>query len=365
MFSKPSEKLAQEREKLAQEGLNFLLQYPEDQLPRLLVDGCLYAPKGYQLPNGLLPQVHGKGEQITDYEDREPGCFKAFFEALQLIIEHINKEVDIELALKLHLLCAGKVEKINASPGKFRGTDGQQSTVTLIGLTKERCSVQGIMELLKWIHRVGNDAMLTTPMKNNPGSPDVMKGYDADALSHIISDEQKLREKAEEIYTDMDHQKYLYVAPSYIGENGEDVLKINFQSITENYKKSIKEVTQDDDQLRVIVQCIQDYERLHPFKDVNNRVFIDLIGSLLLMQNGYPPPTFYEPNAFDVYSVDELVPILKAAIETTKSIIKGEEKIFDYVISPEEKEKCRQLLSEFALFLSEKKKPLVVDVKLK
>ena len=68
----------------------------------------------------------------------------------------------------------------------------------------------------------------------------------------------------------------------------------------------------------VIGKTIQSLERIHPLVNANGRTFVNILLNILLMEHGFPPATFYQPNIFDAF--DELVEALKSSIANTLKI---------------------------------------------
>lgn len=91
---------------------------------------------------------------------------------------------------------------------------------------------------------------------------------------------------------------------------------------------------------RVHLLQVKSFELLHPFEDGNGRVFVNLLLNRLLMQHNLGIATFYQPNIFDLQSVEEIMVKVKEAIENTNQLINGKTDLFDYTntLSNEEKE---------------------------
>ncbi len=101
---------------------------------------------------------------------------------------------------------------------------------------------------------------------------------------------------------------------------------VYLEKITQSFNQEIKIAETLDEKLKIIVKHIRMYEVLHPFRDANGRTFVNNLLNILLMQQGLPPATFYEPNVFDLYSAEELVVVVKEAIFNTVEIIEQSKK---------------------------------------
>lgn len=79
------------------------------------------------------------------------------------------------------------------------------------------------------------------------------------------------------------------------------------------YNTSVKSVcTQSPDKrLRLIAETLRDFVLIHPFVDANNRVFINILGNMMLLQLGFPPAIYYNPFVFYCHGIDEIVETLK------------------------------------------------------
>lgn len=76
----------------------------------------------------------------------------------------------------------------------------------------------------------------------------------------------------------------------------------------------------DDEKLTAIVNVVRKLEIMHPFWDGNCRTFCIILLNALLMQNGFAPCLFDDPNKFDGYSISELVTLVKEGIERTDTL---------------------------------------------
>lgn len=93
------------------------------------------------------------------------------------------------------------------------------------------------------------------------------------------------------------------------------------EMIWENYHQRISRPNlTDDERLKIIGETVQAFERTHPFPDLNGRTFANIILTILLIENGFPPPTFLDPNVFDAH--DDIVNILKRAMLNTLEVYK-------------------------------------------
>lgn len=307
-------------------GIRYLCQYPTRELYRLIVDG-----KFHQTQNGWV-----------GYERREPGSLKAFFAALSLVLHKLqrnltsaNKENDltIDFIEELHAACLTNVANTNNSdlalkPGQMRCNNSQH--IAGFQIEPNRVTLEGVTQMLNLIESQKVDYPLYQGswlgISEEKGTIAMETAIHAFSIENIrkqngVNDNKAL---AEEIFYDVKMGRYAYCAPRA------DYVAREMRAITANYNQSIAKAMTDDEKLTVIVDHIQQYERLHPFMDGNGRTFVNLLLNYLLMKNGFPPATFYEPNLFDVYSVDDLVTVIKNGIAVTQDVLNGNKSIFDF-----------------------------------
>lgn len=63
--------------------------------------------------------------------------------------------------------------------------------------------------------------------------------------------------------------------------------------------------------LHSIAQCCQDLDQHHLFEDGNIRTIVFLCMNKLLLQNGYSPALWKDPNYIDMHSVEEIVGLIR------------------------------------------------------
>ncbi|HHT0591965.1 TPA: hypothetical protein ACTXXA_000518 [Legionella anisa] len=284
-------------------GLHFLKAYPPEEIWRLFVDGRFWSKE-----NGW-----------RGYESREKGSLNAALESLCSIALQVNTEgegfeLSVALIKDIHKKCGRKVDALqDKNPGEIRVNEPVS-----FGIPANRASVKGIEEFLRLFFLLEGEAEFG-PGKLGPlGYPTFDKNHFKD-----LNPEQ-IPELAKKIYKDMcegghSNTTHFYFA---VQKNVDGFL----DAITRSYNKEIKAAHTIDEKLQVIAKHIRYYEVLHPFRDANGRTFVNNLLNILLMQQGLPPATFYEPNVFDLYSADELVVVIKEAIFNTVEIIEKSKK---------------------------------------
>ncbi|MCP0914942.1 MULTISPECIES: hypothetical protein [Legionella] len=93
-----------------------------------------------------------------------------------------------------------------------------------------------------------------------------------------------------------------------------------------NYNLTIKQAGTPEEKLKTIVEYVQLFEQIHPLADYNCRTFCTAILNRLLVQNGFMPAIPFDPNNFDMNSVDELVIEVKKGMKRTKALLSENQK---------------------------------------
>ncbi|WP_069683455.1 Dot/Icm T4SS effector AnkN/AnkX/LegA8, partial [Legionella parisiensis] len=279
-------------------GLFFLKAYPPEEIWRLFVDGRFWSKEnGWQ-----------------GYESREQGSINAALESLCSIALQVDRagegfELSVDLIKEIHKKCGKKVEELqDKNPGEIR-IDEPVS----FGIPANRASIKGIEEFLGLVFLLKGEAEFGPGKIGSLGYPKFDKNYFKDLTV------EEIPELAKKIYKDMCEDGHSNTTHFYLAvqKNVDEFL----EAITRSYNKEIKDAHTIDAKLQVIAKHIRYYEVLHPFRDANGRTFVNNLLNILLMQQGLPPATFYEPNVFDLYSSDELVVVIKEAIFNTVEII--------------------------------------------
>lgn len=303
--------------------LFILKKYPKDELYRLVVDG----------------QFHKSESGWLGYEKRQPGCLKAAFNGLAIAISDLDiTEVSIELVQKLHKACTTNVKNLEkgTSPGHIR-TENDVVGFYMPPHTMTEAGLVDILDLIdsqtqygkylgSWVGPALNDEAVAD---TNHKKIDVSR-----AINH-----SNINSKREIFFaeTNAEVAKILFPATR---EGEEDFnhyiaprsgsLEHELKLALEKYNTNIKLAKTDDQKLLAITTLIWECDHIHPFADANIRTFAILLLNRLLLQNGFPPATFTDPNVFDGHSKQELVGVVKQAIENTNQLIAGATQLFGF-----------------------------------
>jgi Fic family protein len=93
--------------------------------------------------------------------------------------------------------------------------------------------------------------------------------------------------------------------------------------LCEKYNNEIKNLHNNDAKLELIITTIYALEHLHPFNDGNTRTFSIALLLRLLLQNGFIPPTQFNPNFIEGMSVKEFISEMRQAMGVTENLVNG------------------------------------------
>lgn len=308
------------QEDVSNDGLSIFKRYPEKELYRLIVDGC-----NHKTECGWIA-----------YEEREPGCLKAAFNGLAFALKDLDKkELSIETIKELHIAFSTNVKCLNKPniPGKFRNLSDRNNNEIGIcfGLELTKDGLRDLMILIKEQDEknLGGDGFCLG-MRGVLGLPQL----NTVQIFYTLKDQEITNDYVEKLYQLFKDKDLVFFAP----ETKDIQNRVQF--LVDSYNKHIKSAVTQDEKLEVIVDHIYKLEHLHPFPDANIRTLVIGLLTRLLVQNGFPPATLYNPNFFDGYSKKELVEAIKKAIEVTQSIVAGKEEIYGFKSSsiPQERQ---------------------------
>jgi hypothetical protein len=272
---------------IKKEGLNVLKKYPKDKLVCLIVE-----LKKLKSENGWVK-----------YEEREPGCVEAAFKALAFAITNLeNTKLTVDYIKQLQKIFTDGVDVHNVHnvPGQLRN-DSKEAVGYV--LDKSWVTKEGVKELLEMIakqnkYKAHHSASIGLRYEFYHN----INIYD-DRTYYQSSGKEINDELIEKIFSSIQKdENFMYRAPC-TWEAFDD----HFQNIIDNYNTNIKLAKTNDEKLSVIVEVIYELEHIHPFHEANGRTFEIGLLTRLLLQNGFPPATFEDPNIFEGHSKNELL----------------------------------------------------------
>lgn len=215
------------------------------------------------------------------YEYREPHSLHALLSAYQFMLDTVDAPLTIDTLKAFHKHTTTGVSNIEVTPGEFKKINEINAYFVGDGATPE--AIQELNAL--------KDELKLTFYEGKPTS------IYPDDLPHTF--EQLPPEGG-------------YVFPCMKIKNGLVVIdykKIPLitNQILETYHRDIVDADTESKKIKVIAQCVRKLELLHPFRDVNLRVFGTLLLNKLLLQNQLKPTALFDPSIFDNSSSDQIV----------------------------------------------------------
>lgn len=282
--------------------LKLLNACTKEELYRFQVDGNLLAKE-----NGWMK-----------YQNREPGCISSFFNAFAYAITNLeNKNLSLDFICELYKLCTDGVENIKRYTPSIRENEKNRA---FFGLDKDNTTIEGLFDLLKFIREQKitkyEGALITFGKPTGPQQPEIFLSKEQSQYS----DEALVKA----IYNGLYSNKIYFIAPQ-----GGKSLQLTLNEIIANFNKKIGS-KRGDDALNFIVETIYQIYHEHPFSDANLRTLALLLMNRLLIQQGFLPVIFDDPNYFDGNSINQLVKEVKKGMENTQKLLNGTRKLHGF-----------------------------------
>jgi len=297
----------------------FFKNYPISEWWRMFVDGCFYQ-------NMIADEKRRKYDPSgwDKYEEREPGslsaCFNTWMICLVKLLEKKDPHViDINF---IHCLLKTICPKFNFV--RFR-KDYEKMSFDYGVDVKYRYTKKGCAEILREIE---TKSLPKAKLTLHEGG----KVFNSETIPQY-------KNPVEEIYHATQENAIHYETGSAKQQLIENLITQEFK----NYYEKISKANTDDEKLKIIGDTITFCERAHPFTDCNGRIFVNILLNYLLLANGFPPATFFDPNVFDAFG--HVVKVLKTGINNTIKIYRGE-MLFDFVQDESHKNKIKDLVIE-------------------
>ncbi|STX28331.1 ankyrin repeat-containing protein [Legionella beliardensis] len=269
----------------AKSGFNFFLAIPNSELYRLVVDGCRH-----------------KDEQgFVGYEARESGSVRCFLNAILEKKDFVNSKepVTIELFKEIHRVCSPGGRFF---PGQFKETYPGTSH----GFGIYQLSIEGLKDLCDFADR--NKEFKVSYYDNN---------FVIHKLNlYGINMELSLCRRPARSKPNEEQEFKITYAVSLTKENTSTLA----ESTINKLNNTLAQANNDNTILEAIVECIYELEHAHMFHDANLRSNM-ILANLLLMQHGFPPVSYFDPNYLDGVSKAEFFNIMKEGMLKTLDII--------------------------------------------
>jgi len=218
------------------------------------------------------------------FED-EPGYHAAMYRAFELMERTINQPLTVDLIIALHDMAVDGVKKRQGP--MFSKDVASEHTAGKFALSIANVSDAGFKEMIL----MQKDRAAFFEVKTEYGIP-----LEGDDIDEITSDTYKFSEN----YGDIRLVRYGKL------KNQSEVID-ELQKLINKYYQNIASSNGNSE---LIIKAIADFahqaDLLHPFDDGNVRTIVFLVVNKLLLENGFPPAIFEDPNRFDGYTVNEL-----------------------------------------------------------
>lgn len=280
--------------------LELLNACPKEELYRLQVDGNLLAKE-----NGWIK-----------YQGREPDSISSFFNAFAFALTNLEcKNITLDSICTLHKLCTDGVQNLKPNtPGTIR----KENCRAFFGLSKDNTSIEGLFDLLKLI-REHKNSKLEAPLiilGKPTGHPTVYLSKEQSGYPDYVI--------VNAIYNKLDSNEIYFFTPQ-----GGQILERRLNEIIANFNEKIGGKS-GNDALEFIVETIYQIYHEHPYGDANLRTICLLLMNRLLIQQGFLPVIFDDPNCFDGNSIRQVIAEVNKGREKTRMLLLGEKKLNNF-----------------------------------
>ena len=248
------------------------------------------------------------------YEAREPNSISGVLKGLITAFKDIDQELTVEQICATHRACMEGVKSRNpCEPGEFR-KNGVMSEIRGEWVTVERArsflaSSKGKPKMLLTDKAIKNNAVVPLDsLKSVEKSDGVLKlAFDmsAELRSDALLDPDFL----------MKIQQRNLARTFYLDPKDISSIPAEVQKIVAAFNKDMRNAQSNDEKLLLLARLTQNLLRQeHPFRDGNNRLFVNCILVRLLMKHFGKIALFFDPNVFEMSTPLELVTVLKEAM---------------------------------------------------
>lgn len=292
------------------EGIKYLATILQEQAWMLAVDGKLYSQE--------------KGPE--GFEAREPGSIQGILTGLLMSLQTLGKQLTPTEIKKIHEACMKNIKSQNpCQPGEFR------INPVAFEVLATWVSESGLQHLLRNMDETARLILVSEVMQNNvpvrisalSSKKNLKLAVRPENAIKPNIDQKSLSEIAQELQKE--NITLVYQPPAAENINKELV------AIIDNYYEKIKCTADSEQIVLIIAETIQAYTRLHPFRDGNNRTFVNILLNRLLIENGLKPAIFSEPNVFEFQTPQELTEVINKAQQQFEAIVKNSRQtVFGY-----------------------------------
>lgn len=278
-------------------GLSELSKMHSSVIWMLAVDGKFY--------------LKDQGPEVFD--QREPGCVEAILNGLAVALEYVKEPLTIEAIQNIHRACLQDIVSQNSKntpAGEFR--------------TNPVC-----FEMLPhW----GSTAGLVALTTRTDVSLYLAKKI-GQKLSVKLGDPRfRLRPETAPAFLEAARQNRAYLV--YLPVDA-SIIHTTVEQAIKEYNATIRtEGISTTEKLTILSKLIQKLTSAHPFRDGNNRAFVNALLNALLVTHGFNACIFEDPNIFEFHTISELADAIQKAMTNNQRVTENyEHEIFEFVNS--------------------------------
>jgi hypothetical protein len=254
------------------------------------------------------------GEEELDEHPGEKGYYNGMYDAFRYLLKTKGERLNVAM-----LEDTNRLALTGAGHSATRtGITGAAEVTRAFGLTSETATKAGLSFILKNYFLTHSDS--STP--SSPPSQTVCQITKQSGFFPVV-----LKKFTEDIIPDLIDKILknpgIYSAGPHDKHSADDIRLLETQFIerfyrsVDKFKKPVAPEHQDAFLLE-LAKLLQVLSIVHGFTDGNTRTIVMGAGNKLLLDFGFPPAMYEDPNVFDGHSPEELVTIIKDAIHNTE-----------------------------------------------
>lgn len=309
-------------------GLRYLTDMRAEDIWMLAVDGQFYREE--------------KGP--IGFDAREPGCVAGIIKGLIAAINTIDAPCSFENINKIQQQCIKDVRTQNRDT-----TNSIRENSVTFGILPHWFSLEGLTELseekdsakilLVTEALLTPEQMMKLPKEDREKKMETMRigsinfavvPYKTASQNFPVRDFKIISKLGTSALTSPLLHKLIPFAkqePPEIGFIFQPIVGVKninekLKAITDKFNHDSKAAKNDDDLLRAIIIKAKELCKTHPYRDANNRSFINCDLNVTLMKYGFCPVILKDPNVFEFHTVDQLLAIVKEGMAITEKLLK-------------------------------------------
>lgn len=277
-----------------QQSAPSLADFPKSERWRLFIDG------------------YRQNEGPFAFDAKEPGYLQGVEKAFDQMLQTLGEPLIVDMLVDFHNTAIKPVNELSKTkPGTtsgvykkkefaLRGRNGTEfglvlnSTPGLENNDLANMSPQGLAELVDYMQT--EQGRFVSLLSN---------GEDIDIRNSSIDEIQHIIEQGN--------------CACFLAKDYPDNMEMRIEGSITQYRNQMSQAQTPDEKLSAIITLAKDLEVNHYFTDANCRTTVCMTMNKLLIENGFTPAIFTNPNRIDGYSIAELVDETKVAMSSFES----------------------------------------------